>query len=86
MDRSVKELYEQKVPYKEMTETEIQAVIDYEVELKVASQEYADKVAIANSYALNNAMFMQKSYNDMVEASNRMIDMLTRRPSIEKAD
>lgn len=77
--RTPKELIDNKISYSDMTEEEIEAMIEYKVELKLQSKDYANKLFIEQAYEEERLNHLRSSHKEAMDNMNNLIEMLTGR-------
>ena len=75
--RDVKELLDGNVPYKDMSEAEIESVINYKAELKYLDFVNDERSKIMMQHAANSINIQMSAVDYMVEEHKRLMDMLT---------
>lgn len=76
VQRSVKELLDRNVPYSDMTEEEIAAIVDYKVAAKVSSSLYNDSISIMLDEAKSRNDIVKSSSDALNKATNEMLERL----------
>lgn len=75
--RDVKELLDGNVPYKDMSEAEIESVINYKAELKYLDFVNDERRKIMMQHATNSINIQMSAVDYMVDEHKRLMDMLT---------